>query len=509
MAARRVLVCAVAVLTGVASGGAVAAGPGITVTPPSAAPALRAPGHTRLSDSRPGGRTVDGTGSGAGALTPGVVRKVTVTGRGGIVATGAVVLNIQAVNPLTSGYLTAWPCDQPQPATSLLNVTAGGPSVANTTILALGTSKLCVRSTAVTDLVVDTEEQFVADNGFVAATGRVVDSRSGLGGVTRLVAGVAQPLPDLGAAVVNVTAVNPSGVGYLSIIPCDWHSRGPSTVNFAGSTTANMAMPLQQDLCATSSVDSDLVIDRVGNLPATTQGLAHGPLADRLLDTRNPPSSEPSAVTRLRAGVVHRVQLYGKYEAWPARSGAAALNLTTVRSSGTGTLQLFKCAGVARTTVAYPTTRAVSHLTFVDLSQDESFCVVSTVDTDLVVDGARWFTTPKRPLHVEANEACFLQMAPATITLDGPVGSTLQLDVSGGVAPYTFSFRGPAGWVLASVLPAFDSPQNPILQLDVQHPSTPLGITTFDVTVTDRAGATGTVTYQLVNDGHTSLPGTC
>ena len=63
-------------------------------------------------------------------------------------------------------------------------------------------------------------------------------------------------------------------------------------------------------------------------------------------------------------------------------------------------------------------------------------------------------------------------------------------------------------WVLASVLPAFDSPQNPILQLDVQHPSTPLGITTFDVTVTDRAGATGTVTYQLVNDGHTSLPGT-
>ena len=276
------------------------------ITPPNATAALRAPGQTRLSDSRPGGRTVDGTSSGAGPLSPGVVRRITVNGRAGVATTGAVVLNIQAVAPRSTGYLTAWPCAQPAPATSVLNVAAGGPSVANTTILALGTSALCVRSTAKTDLVVDLAEQFSSAAAFTPTGGRVIDSRTGLGGLGRLPAGLAVPLPALGADFVNVTVVNPAGPGYVSVIPCHLHFHFTSTVNFDGATTANLASVVQPDMCVTSSVDTDLVIDRIGSMQTTTEGLAHGSLAGRLLDTRNPPSNEPAAASRLQAGVVQR-----------------------------------------------------------------------------------------------------------------------------------------------------------------------------------------------------------
>lgn len=479
--------------------------------PPTPPAVLLANGQTRLYDSRPGGRTVDGTGSGGGALSPGVIRKVTVTGRAGVLTTGAVVLNIEALNPRGAGFLNAWPCNQARPTTSLLNTAAGGPSVANTLIVELGTSKLCILSTAATDLVVDLQEQFAAAANFVPAAGtlRVVDTRNGTGGLTRLVPGVVTPLPDLGADFVNVTAVNPAGAGHLSILSCDAHFDFLSTINFGATTTANLANPHPGSGCVMSTVATDLIIDRVGDRPASGGEVSHGGATwTRLADTRRTPPDPTPPLTRLKAGVPTRVALYGQqFEGFPARAGALILDLITVRSAGNGELKTFKCAGTPRTTAMYPmASAAVSHLAFVDLASDRTFCVISTVDTDLVIDGGTWFTTPGRALTVESQTGCAFHVAPATVTLDGDGGTGFGLDVSGGIAPYTLDVSMPADWHLIT-------PPNVQLErtrpFSFDHPVLPNGSITVTIRVRDRIGASATLTFVIATDGRRPLPTSC
>lgn len=75
---------------------------------------------TRLWDTRagPGPR---------GRLGPGAIRSVPVTGTAGVPAIGvtAVILNLTAVSPTASTYVTAWPTGEPQPLASNLNLPAG------------------------------------------------------------------------------------------------------------------------------------------------------------------------------------------------------------------------------------------------------------------------------------------------------------------------------------------------------------------------------------------------
>ncbi|MEM1334722.1 MAG: hypothetical protein AAGG08_14820, partial [Actinomycetota bacterium] len=80
----------------------------------------------RLLDTRPGESTVDGLGRGAGLRPAGSVTAVQVAGRHGVPddAVGA-NLNIAAVQPEGRGFLTVFPCDEPQPEASTLNFRAG------------------------------------------------------------------------------------------------------------------------------------------------------------------------------------------------------------------------------------------------------------------------------------------------------------------------------------------------------------------------------------------------
>jgi|GEM_PF-2299026 len=64
----------------------------------------------RLLDTRSGGPTYDGQGSGQGAIASGGTLDLTVAGRGNVpsMGVGAVALNITSVLPAASGYLVAW-----------------------------------------------------------------------------------------------------------------------------------------------------------------------------------------------------------------------------------------------------------------------------------------------------------------------------------------------------------------------------------------------------------------
>ena len=80
----------------------------------------------RLLDTRPGGTTVDGQFAGTGPLGAGQTTNVTVSGRGGVPASGvaAVVLNVAVTQPSTPGVLTVFPAASARPNTANVNFAA-------------------------------------------------------------------------------------------------------------------------------------------------------------------------------------------------------------------------------------------------------------------------------------------------------------------------------------------------------------------------------------------------
>ncbi len=207
---------------------------------------------SRLLDTR------DGTGAGPGAVGPGGVVDVQVTGRGGVPSSGvgAVILNVTAVTPSGSGYLTVFPTGGAVPNASNLNFTAGQ-VVPNLVVAKVGAGgKVSIRATSPgsTHVVADVAGYFrdgaVTDPGGLAALSpsRLVDTRSsgavpGNGSVRVQAAGVGGvPSTGVAAVVVNITAVTPSATGFLTAFPTGGAAPNASNVNFtAGQVVPNLA----------------------------------------------------------------------------------------------------------------------------------------------------------------------------------------------------------------------------------------------------------------------------
>jgi RHS repeat-associated protein len=131
---------------------------------PSTAPAFDSLVPARLLDTRAGGATVDGQFVGTGALTPtNSPLNLTVLGRGNVPTSGvgAVALNITAVTPSATGFITAWGksttgSTNPTPLAMQLNFTAGSiiPSLVIAQVGANGQVSLA-NSAGSTDVVAD------------------------------------------------------------------------------------------------------------------------------------------------------------------------------------------------------------------------------------------------------------------------------------------------------------------------------------------------------------------
>jgi hypothetical protein len=217
-----------------------------------------------------------------------------------------VVLNVTAVNPATSGFLTVFPTGSIQPTTSNINYVAGN-VVPNLVEVGTGTSgDVSIFSSAQTDLVVDMEGYTSAAAPAGAGAGlynalsfpaRICDTRSGnpsnldatpdnqCNGTgnrgERLNAGSTLAVKVVGAngvpigataAVLNVTAVTPSTAGFLTVYPQGTARPFASNVNYTlGKTTANRVIaPLSNSgqITVYSSAPVDVVIDVSGYFSA-------------------------------------------------------------------------------------------------------------------------------------------------------------------------------------------------------------------------------------------------
>ncbi|MGE0878973.1 MAG: aryl-sulfate sulfotransferase [Acidimicrobiia bacterium] len=125
------------------------------------APALAA----RVADSR------DGTGGWAGAFVRGETRMLSIPGGRMPIGVTTLMVNVTAAGTNDEGYLTAFPCvtvDDPVPVASSVNFKPGVATANLVTVPLSATARICVYSSAPTDVIVDLLASFGAPGGLNA-----------------------------------------------------------------------------------------------------------------------------------------------------------------------------------------------------------------------------------------------------------------------------------------------------------------------------------------------------
>ncbi len=230
---------------------------------------------------------------------------------------------------------------------------------------------------------------------FTALTpARLADTRSGLGGSSRLDAGDVLRLQVAGrrgvptgatSAVLNVVAVNPAAAGFLTVYPCSAIVPEASALNFAdGQTVANSTIATLNpsgEVCVFAQAATDVIVDVTGWLGSNgaSRLTQIGPL--RVADTR----SGLGGARRLAAGAT---AVFDLRDMMPSGSTAVAVNLTAVEPSAGGFLTAYPCD------VDRPETSSLNfgagetrpNNAIVAVSQGGLLCVYAQVSTDIIVD---------------------------------------------------------------------------------------------------------------------------
>ena len=266
----------------------------------------------RLVETRqgPDDTTVDGIHQGGGRAGAGSVVRFKVWDRGqpGDLVPGnaeAVFLNVTAVYPDGPGFLTVYPCTSDVPEASNVNYGPGdvAPNSVMTTVSADGF--VCVYTLAATDIIADVNGYLPPGGNRVAIDpARCADTRpTAEGGNTydgqflghgRLDPGETYPVTVAGrcnipdgaiATYANVTAVNPSAAGFLTVWPCDQPRPGTSNVNYGpgaiqpNSVVSMISLDGNGQICVYSSAETHVIVDVNGYVPPPSPGftqIAHG-----------------------------------------------------------------------------------------------------------------------------------------------------------------------------------------------------------------------------------------
>jgi len=252
------------------------------------------------------------------AIPPGSVRDVQVTGSSTEIpesGISAAMLNVTAVTPGSSGYLTVFPAGTTPPNASNVNFLAGQ-IVPNQVLAMLGSGgrvSILNGSAGATHVVVDIVGFFsagaVVDSGGTTgvAPSRLLDTRTSMGGAGALAPGeyravaaagfAGVPASDVMAVVVNVTAVAPNGAGYLALFADGASPPLTSNVNYLpGQVVANLAFVSlstagRLQILNGSPGATDVVIDVVGYVswkgtPVSASGMFQPWTGVRVTDTR-------------------------------------------------------------------------------------------------------------------------------------------------------------------------------------------------------------------------------
>jgi serine protease len=199
------------------------------------------------------------------------------TGNFGIPTTGvsSVILNVTATGATAPGYITVWPCDQPQPYTSNLNYLPYQdiPNAVIATVDASG--QVCFASSSPTFLIADISGWFAQGSNLnVMTPQRLFDSRPtkriSTTPIYVLDLSTTSPIA-LGAAtavVLNVTAASAPKNGFATVWPCDEAQPPTSNLNFdANEDIPNLVITkvsTSNTVCFNASSPVHLIADLMG-----------------------------------------------------------------------------------------------------------------------------------------------------------------------------------------------------------------------------------------------------
>jgi hypothetical protein len=282
-----------------------------------------------------------GVGAPAGRLDPGEVISLRIPG---IAGATSVALNLTTDNALATGFITAWPCDEPMPDTSILNYTTAHP-VPNFVMIEAPAAGVCFTSSAPVHLIADLMGSSSGTSDFTGLRpARLVDTRTTgdpmRAGETRRIriAGRGGIPAGAAAAGLNLTVDQPAADGFLTVFPC-----GPlpvaSNANFrAGETVANFTLIglAGGDVCVHASAATQLIVDSFGWSGGTGQLRSATPA--RVLDTRNGTWSTGIAAN----GATLELRVAGRGGV-PNSAAAALVTLTAVDGRGHGFVTAWPC----------------------------------------------------------------------------------------------------------------------------------------------------------------------
>ncbi len=368
-------------------------------------------------------------------FTSGTPQTFQVTGGTIPASAKAITGNVTVVNQKASGYVSITPVATSSPTSSTINFPASDVRANNlTAALGAGGKLSAVYKAAAgktTDLVFDVTGYYVDDATKATYTPvtpvRMLDSRPtgnvGLAGA--FVANTARRLPVGGVTVnssvpvpanaiaitANLTVVNQSKAGYLSVLTADPGSATPavSNLNFPkGDVRANgITVPLDSDPTnpgawivykASAGNTADVVLDVTGYFTADSSGAEFHPLnPGRIMDTRGVPLSGLSG--KFHATTPRSLDTDGH---WGVPAGASAItgNLTVVNQTKSGYISVTQTSTypVSTSNLNFPVGDTRANGITVPLSTSpagNAFLVyggaAATATTDLILDLSGYF----------------------------------------------------------------------------------------------------------------------
>ncbi|MGE0878909.1 MAG: hypothetical protein AB7L13_19325 [Acidimicrobiia bacterium] len=315
--------------------------------------------------------------------------EVPVSGKNGVPSdAAAVALNVTVTDTEGAGYLTAWPCGTLRPLASNLNYVTGE-VVANLAVVRPGTNgAVCIYSSAAANIVVDLAGWFPASSPVsVSSPSRALDTRSGSKPSATGVVSV-QLSSSFKGAILNVTAVDAEGEGYVTVWPCDRTRPTASNLNYVpGRVAASVAFVAPSSdgrVCFYTYAAAHIVVDIDGAFTASEPVLING---QRLVDTR----LGTPAPTLTPGNDLSVVVARGN----PAPSGSTAVvfTVTSTLAQDDGYITVWPCDQAKPFTSNVNAARGIDRASVVlaKPSANGAVCFSSFGRTEMVVDASGWF----------------------------------------------------------------------------------------------------------------------
>lgn len=201
------------------------------------------------------------------------------------------------------------------------------------------------------------------------------------------VSGLANVPSNATAVAVNVTAIQPTGVGNLRVYPAGDSTPNVSTVNYIpGQTVANydiVGLSGGQMTLQTFGSTVNVAVDVTGYFVGTSAYTAL-PTPQRVLDTRPGSGLNQADLGPLMPGTAYPVQVTG-LDGIPSSATSVAINVTAILPNTVGNLRVFPAGGTApnASTVNYNPNNTVANFDIV--KPVNGFIDVQTFNSDVNV----------------------------------------------------------------------------------------------------------------------------